>query len=259
MKVPSWFVTARVRESMGVQAVQIQGRWGRGMNPRRLLISLFSLVVAMAGLLAAPAPSRAAKAGDACVTSSDLQLAKVRRAIADQARAGTISDAVAAEVFCDPGLLTRKYLTTEIKPVTTPATAATMKVRSLASAAALTCKRSTTWDSSFKTAGITAAGIRVSLYWCPNGWSVESYSGSCQGYITGWGQANGWSGGCDYNEYIYYTLDNHGNGGIHHATAGHWSAYAWPIHFNGSVRVDMWGHYNGTCDTHYEKTLRHYC
>jgi hypothetical protein len=50
MKVPSWFVTARVRESMGVQAVQIQGRWGRGMNPRRLLISLFSLVVAMAGL-----------------------------------------------------------------------------------------------------------------------------------------------------------------------------------------------------------------
>lgn len=194
------------------------------------------------------------KAPTACYMPGSPQLAKVRANIAKAVASGQMSKAVGADTTCDPRLLATKYLTYTVTQSPAPA-------QTITPAYATRCKGSTTWNYTWSSGGVVTGGLRVNLYWCYNGSTVTAYSGQCVGYLTTWGNINGWSGGCDVNQFIMYTLNGHGNGGVHHVTQGHWrAATGFPgLNFTSSARMDMWGHYDGSCDTKYNSTLRHYC
>ncbi|MEU5786556.1 hypothetical protein ABZ754_02350 [Micromonospora purpureochromogenes] len=131
-----------------------------------------------------------------------------------------------------------------------------------AAAAAKTsgCRMSTRWTITKNIWGKEAFGHRQTLNWCWNKKTkkVSDWTGECSGYTTGWGTANGWQwDGCSQNDFIGYTLGGSHPGGVHHATQGKFTHMK--VGPTVKLRLDIWGHYDSTCDAKYNKTLRHYC
>ncbi len=134
-------------------------------------------------------------------------------------------------------------------------------VEPTAGAMASGCKSSANWSITFSIWGAEGGRHTQNLSWCWNSSTkkVSDWGGACSGSTTGWGTTNGWNwDGCSRNDFIPYTLDGSYPGGIHHATQGKFSnlvPYTPSIYLN----LDIWGHFDGTCDTKYEDTIRNYC
>lgn len=88
---------------------------------------------------------------------------------------------------------------------------------------------------------------------------VREWSGRCTGDTTAWGWVNGWSwDGCSTNDFIPYTLNGATYGGIHHDTRGKFDQ-GWIGFPSISFRNEIWGHYDGTCDSIVGGEYRHAC
>lgn len=88
---------------------------------------------------------------------------------------------------------------------------------------------------------------------------VSNWSGLCSGYSTCWGTANGWNWEkCVQDDYIQYTLNGSYPGGIHHSTNGMWTNLA-PWVPNKYIGIQMWGHYDDSCDSQWDSTIHNYC
>ncbi|NGM12202.1 hypothetical protein [Verrucosispora sioxanthis] len=122
------------------------------------------------------------------------------------------------------------------------------------------CRMSTRWTITQKVWGKVAFGHRQTLNWCWNKSTkkVRDWTGECSGYTTGWGTANGWQwDGCSQNDFIGYTLNGSHPGGVHHITQGKFTHMK--VGPTVRLRLDLWGHWDSTCDAKYNKTLRNYC
>jgi hypothetical protein len=123
------------------------------------------------------------------------------------------------------------------------------------------CRQSANWNITFSVWGAEAGRHTQSLSWCWNSTTrkVSDWGGLCSGSTTGWGYSNGWRwDGCTQNDFIPYTLGGSYPGGIHHSTQGKFDSV---VPYVGAIylRLSIWGHYDGTCDTKYNNTIRPYC
>lgn len=220
-----------------------------GTRTRILRGALAVAITVVAGFAVGAGP--AAAAPRACYKVGDSQYAEFRALVRSYADQGIMTKSVADAVTCDPRTVD-KYLTYQVKE---EVVASPMWLSG--------CKESSRWTYVWTLAGVSMGGHVASLQFC---WStatvkVSNWTGECSGYTTGLGGAAGWSWeGCSQNDFIPYTLAGSFPGGVQHATQGHWSnSIQWPTQHK-YLDIDMWGHYDGTCDTKLSgEPLRNYC
>lgn len=214
----------------------------------RILRSLVVATLTAATALVVTAPSAGAEHRAGCFQVGAERFADFRAQITRFGEQGKLSPRAVAAITCDPRTAD-DYVTYDIRAE-----------KSGPAVLASGCKASTLWTITFALGGVLG-GHRQSLNWCWNTSThrVSDYGGQCSGYVTGWGTANGWSfEGCTQNDFIPYTLNGYTNGGVHHSTQGHFDNLV-PWSLDRYLRLSIWGHYDGTCDTKYNNTIRHYC
>ncbi|MEU8422314.1 hypothetical protein AB0C15_15715 [Micromonospora sp. NPDC048835] len=217
-------------------------------RPAWAVTALLSLLSLVAAVLAVPTSASADAASAGCYRVGDAQYAEFRSTVKQLKAKGELSASDASALDCDPRRASER-ITYEIssEPV----------MGTLASG----CKSSTNWIISFSIWGAEAGKHNQSLSWCWNNTTkkVSDWGGPCGGSTTGWGTTNGWSwDGCSQNDFIPYTLGGSYPGGIHHKTEGKFTnsvPYTPAIY----LRLEIWGHYAGTCATRYNNTTRQYC
>jgi hypothetical protein len=207
------------------------------------MLSLLALVTAV---LTVPSSAEAASKG--CYRVGDPQYFEFRSMVEQLKVTGELSGPDAATLDCDPRRANER-ITYEVT------------TESVAGAFASGCKSSTNWIITFNVWGAEAGKHNQSLSWCWNNTTkkVSEWGGPCGGSTTAWGTTNGWNwDGCSQNDFIPYTLGGSYPGGIHHKTQGKFTnvvPYTPAIYLN----LDIWGHYDGGCDTKYNDTIRNYC
>ncbi|GAA0729511.1 hypothetical protein GCM10010199_43800 [Dactylosporangium roseum] len=218
------------------------------MGTRKSVLYAVLIAALTAAISFTATPASAAPGGSTCYKVGAGEFTNFRAQIKAFGQEGKLSPAAVSELTCDPRTAS-KYITYDVA-VEQPA----------ATIYASGCRASGRWTMTFSLGG-DLGGHTQSLNWCwdSGNYVVSNWGGECSGYTTGWGTANGWSfQGCVQNDFIPYVLAGHGTGGVHHATNGRFSnTVPWTVDQN--LKLDIWGHYDGTCDSKYGSTLRHYC
>ncbi|MFE9918089.1 hypothetical protein ACFYPG_23300 [Micromonospora sp. NPDC005553] len=217
---------------------------------KRMLRGLLAVAVAaMFGFAAQPAAPAAAAAPRAnCYLTGDQQFAQFRAQVKAFEKEGRLSRDVAAAVTCDPRTAPQ-YYTYEVK---VDQVVAPMWLSG--------CKQSSKWTITWSLGGeLGGHSQNLNFCWSQATHKVSDWNGICSGYTTGWGTTNGWRWeGCSRDTFNPYTMDGYYPAGIHHSTQGHWSNLV-PWTTDMYLNLDIWGHWDGTCDTKYNSTIRNYC
>lgn len=222
-----------------------------GIGARTLRAALAVASVITFGIVAGAAPAAAVPPGptDQCWMIDDPQWDEFRALTQAYADSGQLDPQIATTFRCDPRK-TANYMTDEVvyEPVFTP-----MWLSG--------CKESGGWVYVWKVAGIEIGRHRSTLNWCWNSVTrkVSDWTGACSGSTSGYGKSVGWNWqGCSQNDFIAYTLNGSYPGGVHHVTEGHWSNVT-PWTTDKYLKINIWGHYDGTCDVKLGSTTHPYC